>query len=117
MEEFVYQNVGNFLTIRSLISIVLLTCITVVLRRRYFSSVSDVPGPFLASFSRLWQIITLIKGDSINEFCNLHRKHGAFIRVAPNEVSVSHPEAPRKLLLAALPKVPTQFRLPEYMYI
>jgi len=105
MQNFVSLNLGDYLTISSLIGIALLICVTAVFKRRYLSSISDIPGPPLASVSRLWQIITLIKGDSINEFYNLHRKHGAFVRVAPNEVSVSHPEAPRKLLLAPLPKV------------
>jgi len=106
MQDFVSLNLGDYLTISSLIGIALLTCVTAVFKRRYLSSISDIPGPPLASISRLWQIITLVKGDSINEFYSLHRKHGAFVRVAPNEVSVSHPEAPRKLLLAPLPKVP-----------
>lgn len=106
MDTSLLYSIGKALTPQTLISIFLVTLITVVVKRRYFSPLSDIPGPFLASFTRLWQIITLIKGDSLNEFYNLHEKHGPFVRVAPNEVSVSHPEAPKKLLLTALHKVP-----------
>lgn len=104
MEAFVLQNASSYLTPGSLISIALVAILTVAVKRRYLSSVSDIPGPFLASFSRLWQIITLLKGNSIDEFHKLHDKHGSFVRVAPNEVSVCHPDAPKKLLLAPLHK-------------
>src|SRR5689334_9501028 len=79
MEISMLKDVGDFLTLRSLIGIIVVTVATVAVKRRYFSSLSDIPGPFLASFSRLWQIITLIKGDSLNDFYNLHQKHGSFV--------------------------------------
>lgn len=43
---------------------------------RYASPISDVPGPFLASFSRLWLIQTLRRGKGARELADLHAKYG-----------------------------------------
>lgn len=82
-----------------------LTLLTVILYRRYFSPISDVPGPFFASFTRLWHISQVIKGRQGHRFLELHQKYGPFVRIAPNEISVSHPDAPKQLLLSHIDKV------------
>lgn len=96
---------GLHVTPGSLIGLAIISLLTVLIKRRYFSPLSDIPGPFFASITRLWQISTLVQGDSINVFYDLHQRYGPFVRVAPNEVSVSHPDAPKQLLLTALHKV------------
>jgi hypothetical protein len=58
----------------ALVAPLLLLCI--ILKRRYLSSVRDIPGPFLASFSTLWQVYHLWKGHIEVEMIKLHRKHG-----------------------------------------
>ena len=45
-------------------------------RRRYLSKLSDIPGPFIASFSVLWQVIHIIKGDIDRESSKLHDQYG-----------------------------------------
>jgi len=92
-------------SLSALSSLAIAVVLAVVIKRRYFSPLSDIPGPFLASFTRLWQAATMVNGDSLVVFYNLHQKHGPFVRVAPNEISVSHPDAPKHLLLTPLPKV------------
>ncbi|ROW02698.1 hypothetical protein VSDG_01937 [Cytospora chrysosperma] len=83
----------------------LLICIfTLLVRRIYFSPLSDIPGPFVASFTRLWHMHRILKGDQNLELIRLHDRHGHFVRVAPNEVSVSHPDALRRILLTPLRK-------------
>lgn len=72
--------------------------------RRFFSPLSDVPGPLFASVSRLWHMRRILKGDQNLELIRLHDQHGHFVRIAPNEVSISHPEALKKVLLAPLRK-------------
>lgn len=74
-------------------------------RRRYLSSLSSIPGPFFASFTRLWHAYRIVQGDHNTAIIELHQKHGHFVRIAPNEVSVSHPEGPRLLLQTLLRKV------------
>lgn len=43
---------------------------------RYMSPISDIPGPFLASFSRVWLIQLLRRGRGARELAELHEKHG-----------------------------------------
>ncbi|RYO98648.1 hypothetical protein DL766_001052 [Monosporascus sp. MC13-8B] len=57
-----------------------------------YDALSDVPGPLLASVSRLWHVYHFILGDQMVEFVKLHDKHGHFVRIADDEVSVSHPD-------------------------
>lgn len=50
---------------------------TLCVWRRYFSPISDIPGPFAASFTRLWHVRHILKGDQNLELIRLHDKHGA----------------------------------------
>lgn len=72
--------------------------------RSYFSPLSDLPGPFVASFTRFWHMRRILKGDQNLELIRLHDRHGHHVRVAPDEVSISHPDALRKVLLTPLRK-------------
>ncbi|KAK9773521.1 putative Cytochrome P450 [Seiridium cardinale] len=76
-----------------------------LLFRRY-SKLSDIPGPFFASLTRLWHVRHIVIGDQNLKLVELHRKHGHFVRVSHDEVSVSHPDGLRQILLAPLPKGP-----------
>ncbi|KAK8084910.1 cytochrome p450 [Apiospora hydei] len=81
----------------------------VSVRRRYQSPISHIPGPFLASFSRLWHLRQIWSGKQNLKLIEQHDHHGKptpghFVRMAHNEVSVSHPNAIKALLLTALPK-------------
>lgn len=44
--------------------------------RRYLSPISDVPGPFLASLTRLWHSYHYVIGDHHVRLVDLHDKHG-----------------------------------------
>ncbi|ETS77916.1 hypothetical protein PFICI_09978 [Pestalotiopsis fici W106-1] len=87
------------------VSLFLVTICFVVLRRRY-SMLDDIPGPFFAAFTRLWHVRHIIIGDQNLQLVKLHKELGHFVRVSYNEVSVSHPDAIKKILLAPLPKAP-----------
>ncbi|KAJ4392301.1 hypothetical protein N0V93_005926 [Gnomoniopsis smithogilvyi] len=92
--------------------------ISVAIYRRYFSPLSGVPGPFWASITRLWQVSHILKGDQNLEAIALHNRHGHFVRIAPNEVSVSHPDGPKLLLQAPLRKASWYrvFTVPDTRY-
>ncbi|KAJ6110130.1 hypothetical protein N7486_002365 [Penicillium sp. IBT 16267x] len=49
----------------------------------------------------------------------LHKKHGHFVRIATNEVSVSHPDAIRQLLHAPIAKGPWYeiISFPDYLHV
>ncbi|KAL4965467.1 cytochrome P450 [Aspergillus stella-maris] len=91
----------------------------VVMRRRYFSSISDIPGPFFASISSFWIIQQIINGHIEKAVLRLHHKHGDFVRIADNEVSVGHPDAVKHLLHAKIAKGSWYeiFSLPDYRYV
>jgi len=69
---------------------------TIVLRlvtNRYKRGLRDIPGPALAKYSRLWKLHSVWKGDHHHVNIDLHRKHGSFVRIGPNHVSISDPRA------------------------
>lgn len=76
------------------------------LQRRYFSPVSDIPGPFISSISgNLWHLLQVIKGHPEAELIELHKKHGIFVRIGYNEIDVSHTDVVDKVLSARFRKV------------
>ncbi|EXL39377.1 hypothetical protein FOCG_18016 [Fusarium oxysporum f. sp. radicis-lycopersici 26381] len=75
-----------------------LVIVAIALHRRYFSNLSDIPGPFWASMTRLWHIWIILEGKQNLRLKAHHRKHGQFVRIAPNEVSVCHPDGSKLLL-------------------
>ncbi|KLU89170.1 hypothetical protein MAPG_08144 [Magnaporthiopsis poae ATCC 64411] len=68
--------------------------------RRYATPLRRLPGPFLASFSRLWKFRSTYSMRTHLDHIELHQKYGPFVRVAPDEVSVASPEAARLVLSA-----------------
>lgn len=81
---------------------------TVALWRRFLSPLKDIPGPFWASLTRLWHVKIIIDGNQNVRLRDAHEEYGPFVRMAPNEVSVTHPDGVKRLLLQALPKVRTR---------
>lgn len=53
------------------------------------SPLRDVPGPTLAIFSRFWYALELHRGRHQHTLLDLHRKHGAVVRYAPNCYSLA----------------------------
>lgn len=49
--------------------------------RRYVSDIADVPGPVVASVSRVWNLWRLVKGDIDQRCIALHEKHGMSIAI------------------------------------
>ncbi|KAF4974568.1 hypothetical protein FZEAL_8540 [Fusarium zealandicum] len=84
----------------SLVALGVVGLLTLLVWRRYLSPISDIPGPFVASFTRIWHTNRILKGDQNLELIRLHEKHGHFVRMSYDEVSVSHPDAIKKVLLA-----------------
>ena len=86
----------SFSSVLTSISIFVLGALYVIYTRD-FTPLRSIPGPFLASISKLW-IFNQQRGYQRQKVdINLHKKYGPIVRVAPNEVSVSSPEALRKI--------------------
>ncbi|RDA92498.1 hypothetical protein CP533_6475 [Ophiocordyceps camponoti-saundersi (nom. inval.)] len=81
-----------------------LLALLLILFRRYVSHLSDIPGPFIASFTRLWHAWHIVIGDMPVQLLRLHEKHGHFVRISHDEISVSHPQAIQQILLSPLHK-------------
>ena len=64
------------LTWLQLAGLLIVALLTLCVYRRYLSPISDVPGPALASVTRLWHIRNIIKGDQNLELIRLHDQHG-----------------------------------------
>lgn len=52
-----------------------------------------IPGPFLASITKLWVVQKQRGYKRPLVDIELHKKYGPIVRVAPNEVLISSPEA------------------------
>lgn len=90
---------GDFLTL------FLVFLASVAVHRRWLANIYDIPGPFWASITRFWHVYHIFRGDQNVQIIALHERHGHFVRIAPNEVSVNHPDGPDLLYRAALRKV------------
>ncbi|KAH6664149.1 putative P450 monooxygenase [Halenospora varia] len=51
----------------------------------------SVPGPFLARFTRLWELFAVRRRNWHKEVMDLHATYGPIVRVAPNRYSFSDP--------------------------
>lgn len=70
------------------------------IKRRYFSPLSKYPGPFFASITRLWKVISTARGHTEHDHIAVHRRYGDVVRVAPEELSFARPQAGRDILTA-----------------
>lgn len=60
---------------------------------RSYYRLSHIPGPLLAKFTDLWRLLRVKRGDSHDTFVALHEQYGDIVRIGPNCVSVSKPDA------------------------
>jgi hypothetical protein len=81
-------------------NLILLGCGVVALYfliRFILDPLRDVPGPFLARFTRLWYFIELYKGRFEQTDIELHKRYGPIVRIAPGEYSIDDVEAMRTI--------------------
>lgn len=55
---------------------ILVAAVSIAAWSKYTPSISEVPEPFLASFTRLWHIVSIIAGKQNLRLAELHDKHG-----------------------------------------
>jgi hypothetical protein len=71
----------------------LVTC--KLLSTRYSRGLREIPGPLLASFTNLWRFNVVRREDMPWTSIRLHEELGPLVRMGPNHVSVTHPDALR----------------------
>ncbi|KAL3419930.1 hypothetical protein PVAG01_08429 [Phlyctema vagabunda] len=71
----------------------LFLCLSYIVYQRCFHPLAKYPGPWVASLTNLWkayQVSTLRMPYILSE---LHDRHGPILRIGPNTLSFSHPDA------------------------
>lgn len=63
-------------------------------------SLSHVPGPLLARWSRLWIAKALASGKSHEIWNEVNAKYGSVARIGPNHVITDDPDITRRVLAA-----------------
>ncbi|KEF56776.1 uncharacterized protein A1O9_06966 [Exophiala aquamarina CBS 119918] len=77
----------------SLVILVLLVAVAFRIWRALVTPLRDLPGPVFASFTRLWYLKNVWRGDFEKVNVKLHERYGPIVRIAPNEYSIDDPEA------------------------
>lgn len=71
----------------------LISTIVRILYYAYATPLRDIPGPWLAKFTRLWLLKSINSREYQKINIELHQKYGPIVRLAPNEYSIDDPEA------------------------
>ena len=80
------------------VSLVFLSAYVVYMR--YLHPLARYPGPFLASLTNLWKAYTMYQGRMEYVIHDLHEKHGAIVRIGPNDLVISHADAVKQIYLS-----------------
>lgn len=75
------------------VSVVLVGVLAWLVRNRYYHGLNKYPGPFLASLTDWWRFWDVYKRRPENTHIALHKKYGGVVRLGPNCLSFSDPEA------------------------
>jgi hypothetical protein len=68
-----------------------------IAKARYFSPLSHIPGPWLASISKSWFIWHGLAGEQHKVHLHCHEKYGPIWRAMPNYVLINDPEWMQKI--------------------
>lgn len=64
-----------------------------VLHSLYMCPLRNVPGPFLARFTSLWEVLAVLRGRSHEDYIKLHELYGPVVRIGPGRFSFNGLEA------------------------
>jgi hypothetical protein len=64
-----------------------------LLWNKFCTGLYNIPGPRLASYTKIWRLVVVWKGRSERVAIDLHQKYGPLVRMAPKVVSVADPSA------------------------
>lgn len=67
-------------------------CVGHIVYQRYFHPLAGYPGPFLASFTDLWQVRQYLSLKQPYTLTELHEKYGEFVRYGPDRLSITAEE-------------------------
>jgi hypothetical protein len=62
------------------------------LRRIFTPGLRDIPGPYLARVTRLWNLANVASGKLHEKTITAHKTYGPIVRTGPWHISISDPE-------------------------
>jgi benzoate 4-monooxygenase len=82
-----------------LLAIILLSAyyFGIIIYNVFFHPLRSIPGPPLAKVSKAWSRYGNLKGHKSHRIHAAHQRYGSVVRVAPNELSFSSPDAVRDI--------------------
>ena len=75
------------------LSVISVAVLAWLARNRYHNGLNRYPGPFLASLTDWWRFVDVYRRRPEGTHIALHRKYGSVVRLGPNVLSFSDPEA------------------------
>jgi hypothetical protein len=95
--------------------VTLLTMVGYAVYMRYLHPLAKYPGPFLASLTHLWKLYEMYNGQMEYTVRRLHDRYGAIVRIGPNDLVISSPDAVKAIYLSgsAFQKVPPDIPLAD----
>jgi hypothetical protein len=73
----------------------------------YIHPLSEFRGPVLASYTEFWGVWNAWRKSDPLWLVDLHKRYGDVVRLAPNVLSFSQPEAIKEIYLSGFHKVRT----------
>jgi hypothetical protein len=67
--------------------------IAYVVYQRHVHPLAKYPGPFFASISNFWKVQTVLPHNFHREILRCHETYGPIVRIGPNDLSFSTPDA------------------------
>ncbi|KAK3394933.1 cytochrome P450-like protein [Podospora didyma] len=81
------------LLVQNWLPVVLTAVLAWFVKNRYHNGLNKYPGPFLASLTDWWRFVDVYRRRPDQTHIALHKKHGSVVRLGPNVLSFSDPEA------------------------
>ncbi|KAF9889804.1 hypothetical protein FE257_006894 [Aspergillus nanangensis] len=94
------------------ILLALTTYLSWTLYNAFLGPLSTIPGPWLARFTRLWELREVLRGHFERTNIDLHKQHGPIVRISPSKFSISDPTAVKTLYAAGTKFAKSDFYRP-----
>ena len=73
--------------------LIIVLCCSYIAQSYFAHGLHKYPGPILASFTNCWRFWDVLGRRPDITQIKLHKKHGDIVRLGPNTLSFSNPEA------------------------
>ena len=65
---------------------------SLIVYRLFFNPLNRFPGPYFARLTKFHHVVRNKNFDGHHKLLELHQKHGQFVRIGPNDLSVTDPD-------------------------